>query len=84
MICPGGQILLSKRLPGTGQRLSASPATTIRLSYAMYSNDRDTGGQILLFRRLPGTGQCLSASPATSLLILRTVITVMSVIASAQ
>ena len=42
MICPGGQILLSKRLPGTGQRLSASPATTIRLSYAMYSNDRDS------------------------------------------
>ena len=32
MICPGGQILLSRRLPGTGQRLSASPTTTIRLS----------------------------------------------------
>ena len=42
------------------------------------------GGQILLSRRLPGTGQCLSASPATSLSMLRIVITVMSVIASAQ
>ena len=41
------------------------------------------GGQILLSRRLPGTGQCLSASPATNLSMLRTVITVMSVIASA-
>ena len=31
MICPGGQILLSRRLPGTGQCLSASPATSLSM-----------------------------------------------------
>ena len=31
MICPQGQILLSRRLPGTGQCLSASPATSLSI-----------------------------------------------------
>ena len=35
MICPEGQILLSKRLPGTGQRLSASPATSLSMLYTV-------------------------------------------------